>query len=108
MLDVKNALKTLIKYAPKMAHGEILGASTPAQSYKDFNVTFPKAFKDTPVVVATFQSTSTGAGFGSCNLAVSNITTTGFRIRVFNDDSSTREPNILWLAVDVTNWGGIA
>lgn len=106
MLNVRAVLKTLIRYTPKIAYGRINNASTGAQVYKDFNVTFAKAFKNVPVVVACFESTSTGAGFGSCTVAVNNVTTTGCKIRVFNSDSTTRAPHLLWLAVDVTNWGG--
>lgn len=106
MLNVRAVLKTLIRYTPKIAYGRLSNASTGAQAYKDFNVTFAKAFKNVPVVVACFESTSTGAGFGSCTVAVNNVTTTGCKIRVFNSDSTTRAPHLLWLAVDVTNWGG--
>ena len=107
MLNVITALKTLIKFAPRIAYGKITDTSTAGRAYKDYTVTFKKAFKNTPMVVACFESTSTGYGFGSCSIAVNNITKTGFKIRVFNNDTATRAPYLLWLAIDATNWGGV-
>lgn len=67
-------------------------------SYADFDITFPFTFKSTPNVIACFLSTSTEADFANCLIAVSSRTTTGAKIRVFNNSSSGRSPDIFWIA----------
>lgn len=79
--------------------GTITGSSVPANSYKDYNVTFNKSFSSAPIVTASFQSTSTAGAFGNCTLGIVSTTATGFTVRVFNGDSSGRAPNINWIAV---------
>jgi hypothetical protein len=75
--------------------------SANAGATKDFAVSFPVPFKagTTPVVVASFDSTSTEAAFGKCCLSTLNITGSGFTLRLFNGDTSKRHPGFRWIAV---------
>ena len=61
----------------------------------DLVVTFPKTFKAVPVVVATVY-TSTGGG---CELAVKNITKTGFTANIKNNGGSTAYFKVSYLAI---------
>ena len=79
--------------------GHITGSSVSANSYVDYNVTFTKSFETAPIVIPTFQSTSTAGAFGRCTLGVVSVTTTGCVIRVFNGDTSGRAPNIDYVAI---------
>lgn len=79
--------------------GHISGSSVSANSYVDYPVTFTKRFVTTPIVIPTFQSTSTAGAFGRCTLGVVSVTTTGCVIRVFNGDTSGRAPNIDYVAI---------
>lgn len=78
-----------------------ISTSTPGPGYGDYTVTFPTAFKKIPTMIAAFESTSTGEGFGSVSVATNSVTTTGGRIRVFNNDTSTRAPNVIWVAFEI-------
>ena len=86
---------------PTIESGTITGSSVSANSYKDYEVTFNKTFSSAPIVVATFQSTSTAGAFGNCTLGIVSASATGFTVRVFNGDASGRGPNINWIAVKV-------
>lgn len=80
-------------------------ATVPAHSYKDYTITFPRAFAHAPKVWFSFYTTTTSVS-GGANMQISKIasaTTTQQKVRVFNDDSSERSPNIHWNALDVSN-----
>lgn len=72
-----------------------------ANTYKDFNITFSKTFSAAPTVIVGLASTSTASSFGRINVAVKadSVTKTGFTVRIFNDDSSTRSPGFRWAAI---------
>ncbi len=72
--------------------------SVPAQSYVDYTITFPVAFKDVPTVIPAFSSTSTAHSFGRATLSAHSITKSGCKIRVFNNDTTGRQPDVLWIA----------
>ena len=78
---------------------DVVGETVTAGSYKDYSVSFWMTYQYAPIVVACFKSTSTAGAFGKCSLSVHSITTTGFKIRVFNGDSSNRSPDITWIAI---------
>lgn len=73
--------------------------SVPAQSYVDYTITFPVAFKDVPTVIPAFSSMSTAHSFGRATLSAHSITKSGCKIRVFNNDTTNRQPDVLWIAV---------
>ena len=72
--------------------------SVPAQSYVDYTITFPVAFKGVPTVIPAFSSTSTAHSFGRATLSAHSITKSGCKIRVFNNDTTGRQPDVLWIA----------
>lgn len=61
----------------------------------EFGVEYPTK----PKVIAGFKSGSTDGGFGNCSCAVTDVMEAGFSISVFNADSATRSPIVVWLAV---------
>lgn len=65
----------------------------------DTPITFERPFKNTPVMIAAFESKSDAPEFGKANVAVSDVTKTGGRIRIFNADSTGRQPDIVWVAI---------
>ena len=80
--------------------GQVAGDTVAANSYKDYTVTFPKAFPSVPIVNVTFRTGSTAYQFGHCSVAVYSESTTGFKIRFFNADStSARSPGFNWMAM---------
>ena len=68
-------------------------------STKDVNITFHKAFRNPPIVTASFVTTSTAGTFGRCTIGVASVSGTGATLRIFNGDSSTRSPDINWTAM---------
>ena len=68
-------------------------------------VTFPQAFAagTVPVVLITFNTSSTAGSFGRCCVTTNSITNTGFQLRFYNGDSSSRGPSYRWIAVGVVN-----
>lgn len=83
----------------KLQCGTIAVSNISPGNYADYPVTFDVPFATTPVVVAGFYSKSTGAGSGSLMVGVHTKSTTGFTARIFNNDSSTRSPDVEWIAM---------
>lgn len=108
MLNIKKLLtKMLVSLKGKqnsigittIARGYNGGASVPANSYKDFTISFGKTFPANPDVVVGFISESTAGAFGRCSCAVHSLTTTGCKIRMFNSDTVSRAPGFEWIAI---------
>lgn len=75
--------------------------SVSGNSYKEYTVTFSTAFTHTPKVIVCCYTTTTSVNGGAlCQAVVSSASSTQFKFRVYNGDSSTRAPNCLWIAVD--------
>lgn len=80
--------------------GREASKSVNAGEYADYPVTFPKAFHAAPIVVVGFETESGQGAFGKCSVAVTGaVTETGFTARVYNGDTSTRNPRVSWIAV---------
>ena len=73
--------------------------STNANSIQDKSVAFTKSFPSTPTIMATIVSGSTSANIGRVTVTVSNASNTGFHLRIYNSDSSKREPGVYWMAI---------
>ena len=73
--------------------------SVSAGSYKDYSLSFNKTFTSIPVVAVSFFSDSTAPGFGNCSVSVHSTTTSGCKVRIFNNDSSARNPAVSWIAM---------
>lgn len=82
--------------------GYTTAVSVPANSYYDYNIVFSKHFDNIPVVSASFVSTSVAGAFGNCVCGVHDVTTTGFYVRIFNGDTVSRAPSIVWSAIEYT------
>lgn len=72
--------------------------SVAANSYVDVEITFPFTFSSTPKVVVGLWSSSTSATLGGISVAVASRTTTGAVLRVFNNTSGARSPDMFWIA----------
>lgn len=74
-----------------------------ANSYKDYTVTFPRAFSSVPFVMCCFEMDSDVSSFGRCTVSVKNspITTTNFTFRIYNGSSNDRAPRVRWLAIEM-------
>ena len=64
----------------------------------EFKVTFSKAFSKAPAVIVTPSSGSPEIN-GIPKYSAWNVTTTGFTIRIYNDDSEQRSPAFYWIAM---------
>ena len=103
MLDLKKLLTKIIKNTPQVRHRFTSLGAVPANSYKDFTVTFSSAMKGEPSVVCSMYSTSTSPTMGGLTVSAINPSSTGFTCRVFNNTSSQRTPAIEYIAI----YGGV-
>ena len=93
-------LEKMIKAFPQFDYGiEALPSVVAAGTYTDITVSFATNFTVAPEVVVGLRSTSTGSGIGCVSVAAFGISKTGFTIRVFNGDVSSRQPSISWIAI---------
>ena len=88
---------TVDMYYPHFEYGYV-STTVAKQNYADKIVTFSRPFKSTPVVVCNFGGASTAYQMGNVSCTAMNISTTGFTIRVWNADTTSREPRINWIA----------
>lgn len=75
----------------------------PAHSYVDYPATgeipFGHTYTANPTVVISLYSTSVDEDLGSINPALYAVSRTGFKVRVFNNSDTERQPGFTWLAV---------
>lgn len=93
------AINYLLDNMPEMDGGIANTNNVNASSYKDVSISFSKTFSAVPTVVCCIQSSSTANQIGRLTTAPHDITRTGFICRVYNSDTSQRNPNISWLAI---------
>lgn len=74
--------------------------NAPKNAYRDIPVTFNFTHTYAPHVVATFSTGSTGVTMGGLSLSVHSITTTGCKIRIYNNTNDARNPALKWVAID--------
>ena len=84
-----------------MQCGVKTGSTVATHSYSDFTVTFPTPFPSIPTVCVSLYTSSTGYGMGSVSavVCVGTVSTTGFTIRCYNNDSEGRNPAYTWIAI---------
>lgn len=70
-----------------------------AASYLDTQITFPNAYSNAPNVICSLYSASTSSKIGLVGISAINISTTGFTVRAFNNDTVTRTPGVSWVAI---------
>lgn len=76
-----------------MTHGHVgQDTTTAANSYKDFTVNFNHTYSSPPHVIATMYSTSTSPTMGSIQVAVTSVSKTEAKIRIFNNTNGGRSP----------------
>ena len=75
--------------------------STAAGTYIDYDVEFPTAFNGAPYVFIqpTIDPASVSLDNGKLFAYVYGRTTTGFKLRMFNNSSITRGLSFEWLAI---------
>lgn len=103
MVDLKGLLNAIVR---RTDAGSISVGDVSANSYKDVSVSFHHAFEAVPSVVVCLNSNSTSPKIGLVTAAVQSRTKTGFKVRVFNADTTTRTPWVDWIAT--LEWGGTA
>lgn len=64
----------------------------------EFKVTFPKVFSKAPAIIVTPSSGTPGIS-GIPKYSAWDVTTTGFTIRIYNEDSEQRSPAFYWTAM---------
>ena len=64
----------------------------------EFKVTFPKVFSKAPAIIVTPSSGTPGIS-GIPKYSAWDVTTTGFTIRIYNEDSEQRSPAFYWIAM---------
>ena len=74
--------------------------NAPNNAYRDIPITFNFTHTYAPHVVATFATGSTGVTMGGLSLSVLDITTTGCKVRIYNNTSDARNPALEWVAID--------
>ena len=79
----------------------LVSVSVDNYTYTEVQVTFQHEFEYNPIVVVGFETGSVAPTFGRCSCGVWERTTTGFKIRVYNNDSETRTPGVSWIAVGI-------
>lgn len=72
-------------------------------AYFDYGINLPVTFKAAPLVVVCLESDSTAGNIGRIMAAVlaDTVTASSFVVRVFNGDSTARQPYIRWMAYGV-------
>lgn len=97
-------IPTNILNAGQFAKGYYSFGSVNKQTIKTSGViSFGKTFSATPIVVVGLSSSSEGYGMGNISVSALEITTTGFKARCFNNDTTTpsRSPGIYWIAINI-------
>lgn len=79
--------------------GYISSTAVPTGSYVDVEITFNKEYSETPYIWLSFISTSSDAGIGSMEAAITERTTTGATVRIFNNSDAERAPGVQWAAI---------
>lgn len=103
MLNVKKTLTHLLNNLLYRTQRGYYSASTAitAGGYADYTITFPRAYDNVPVVVATLtvDSASTSAENAKLEPFIIDTTTSQVKIRVINSSSISRTPAFTWIAV---------
>lgn len=82
-------------------HGYVSVGQVNGRSYKDVHVNYHDyvAYTAAPTVVACLVTSSTASETGSCTCVVHSIDTSGFTVRVYNNNSISLAPNVEWISM---------
>lgn len=84
-------------YSNYRASGEVFSWSVAANSTATKTISFGKTFPASPFVWVQLTQTADRTMYGNVNLSVTNITTTGFTVRAFNNNSSSVGMPFMWM-----------
>ena len=62
-------------------------------------ISFGHTYASAPTFVPSLYSTSSDAGIGNLSIVTTEVTTTGAKVKIFNNDSQTRAPGVRWIAL---------
>lgn len=98
---VNTTSKDAAKKSLGIAAGSISTITVAANSYAESDAIDIRSygFTSTPTIVVGFYSTAAAGGFGKCSVSVSSASSTSFKVRVFNGDTTQRAPALRWIAV---------
>lgn len=88
---------------PKIQGGVTADISVSANSYSDYKVTFPEEFNTIPTLITvSLYTNSTAPNYGDLTAVVlyGSVTSTGFKIRIYSKDTSSRAPACIWIAIE--------
>lgn len=74
--------------------------NAPKNAYRDIPITFNFTHTYAPHVVVSFATGSTGVTMGGLSLSAFDVTTTGCKIRIYNNTNDARNPPLYWVAID--------
>lgn len=78
----------------------VLDTQVPSGSYEDHPITFSTAMKTVPHIATGIYSQFDGAGVGNMMVCVHTVTTTGFTLRIFNNDTQPHKLTVYYIAMD--------
>lgn len=108
MIDKLNQiLQGLIERSVELDGGWTSMPIVEAGSYVDQSIPFNKEFSAIPNVVVSLMGRSTSGRTGSVSCAVlsGTITKTGFTVRLWNADTTDRNPGVTWIAAKSVGGG---
>ena len=74
--------------------------TTPANTYQDVTINFPTTMLSKPAVVCELIHSYTNIpNVANIATSITNISTTGFTVRIFNNSGSRITPDLSWIAV---------
>ena len=94
-------IPTNILNAGQFARGFVSFGQVANGAYVEKTISFGKTFSSVPTVVAVINSSSGSADIGSISLGVFDPSTTGCKIRAFNNSDNARSPGAYWIATNI-------
>lgn len=94
MIDIKKLLTNMMD---SYRAGEVTMPAISANGYSDYSVQFGRKMKSTPSVAAIRSGVGT-AGY-TLQIGVLDVSSSGFKLRVWNYGSGSVTPKINWVAV---------
>lgn len=71
-----------------------------ANAYKDFPITFSSELPSVPIITASILcATGANVNYAYLQVATHSATTTGFTVRVFNQNENSLSPGVNWMAI---------
>lgn len=92
-------LPELIGKIPIIQSGVTDFISVSANSYKDVNIVFDNPYLSTPNILASIWGESDSPTYGNINYSCRNVSASGFTLRIYNDNTSSRSPRYKWTAI---------